>query len=101
MHGKIFQHFQQGIRAILETNAFDEAIGGCLSQIDNAKVLRPVAFYSRKLAKAERNYKIYDEEMLAFVACLTEWRVYLEGAQPPTEVYTDHLNLMSSRLQKL
>ena len=31
--------------------------------------------------------------MLAIMACLTEWRVYLEGAQPPTEVYIDHLNL--------
>ena len=31
--------------------------------------------------------------MLAIVACLKEWRVYLEGAQPPTKVYTDHFNL--------
>ena len=27
------------------------------------------------------------------MACLMEWRVYLEGAQLPTEVYIDHLNL--------
>ena len=25
--------------------------------------------------------------------CLLEWRVYLEGAQPTTQVITDHLNL--------
>ena len=61
--------------------------------MDNAGVSRPIAFYSRKLAKAERNYKIYDKEMLAIVACLTEWRIYLEEAWPPTKVYTDHLNL--------
>ena len=93
-HGKILQHFRQGVRAILETNASNKAIGGCLSQINNARVLRPIAFYSRKLAKAERNYKIYNKKMLAIVACLTEWRVYLEKAQPLTKVYTDHLNLM-------
>ena len=62
-------------------------------QTDNAGVLHPVTFYSRKLAKAEKNFKIYNKEMLAIVACLTEGRVYLEGAQPPTEVYTDHFNL--------
>ena len=56
-------------------------------------VLCPVAFYSCKLAKAKRNYKIYDKELLAIVACLSKWRVYLEGAQLSTEVYTDHLNL--------
>ena len=32
--------------------------------------------------------------MLAIVACLTEWKVYLEGAWLPTEVFTNHLNLM-------
>ena len=77
----------------METNASDKAIGGCLSQVNNAGVLRPVAFYSQKLTKAKRNYEIYDKEMLAIVVCLSEWRVYLEGAQPRTEVYTDHLNL--------
>ena len=88
-HEKILQHFRQGIGAILETNASNEAIGESLSQVDNARVLRPVAFYSRKLAKAKRNCKIYDKNMLAIVACLIEWKIYLEGSQPPTEVYTD------------
>ena len=31
IHEKIFQHFQQSIAAVLETNASDKAIGGCLS----------------------------------------------------------------------
>ena len=52
-----------------------------------------MAFYSRKLGPAEQRYEIYDKELLAIVACLLEWRVYLEGAQPPTQVITDHLNL--------
>ena len=71
-HGKLLQHFKQGIGAIVETNASDEVIGECLLQTDYIGVLHPVAFYSRKLAKAEKNYRIYDKEMLAIVACLTE-----------------------------
>ena len=55
--------------------------------------ITPCSFYSRKLAKAERNYKIYEKKMLAIVTCLTKWRIYLERAQPLMEVYTDHLNL--------
>ncbi len=31
--------------------------------------------------------------MLAIFACLREWRVYLEGAQHQTIIYTDHKNL--------
>ena len=74
-HGKIFQHFHQGIRAVLETDASNEAIRGCLLQADNSEVLRLVTFYSRKLTWAKRNYKIYDKEMLAIVVCLTKWSV--------------------------
>ena len=77
----------------METDASDDAIGGTLSQKDEEGNLRPVAFYSRKLGPAEQRYEIYDKELLAIVACLLEWRVYLEGAQPPTQVITDHLNL--------
>ena len=35
-HEKILQHFKQGVRAILETDASNEAIEGCLLQTDNA-----------------------------------------------------------------
>ena len=92
-NGKILQYFKQGVGAILKTNISNKAIEERLSKANNAGVLHPIAFYSRKLSKAEQNYKIYGKEMLAIVVCLTKWRVYLEGAQSPTEVYTDHLNL--------
>src|SRR5690606_12308326 len=55
--------------------------------------LHPVAFMSRKLNPAEINYEIYDKEMLAIVAAFELWRHYLEGAQYPILVYTDHKNL--------
>jgi len=42
---------------------------------------------------AERNYKIYDKELLAIVEALAKWRQYLLDAKEPFEVWTDHENL--------
>jgi len=42
---------------------------------------------------AERNYEIYDKELLAIVEALTKWRQYLLNAKEPFEVWTDHENL--------
>ena len=45
------------------------------------------------MSPAERNYQIYDKEMLAVIEALREWRQYLIGAAAPVEVWSDHLNL--------
>ena len=42
---------------------------------------------------AERNYKIYDKELLAIVEVLTKWRQYLLDAMELFEVWTDYENL--------
>ena len=42
---------------------------------------------------AERNYKIYNKELLAIVEALIKWRQYLLDAMEPFEVWTDHENL--------
>jgi len=42
---------------------------------------------------AERNYEIYDKELLAIVEALTKWRQYLLDAKEPFEVWMDHENL--------
>jgi len=52
-----------------------------------------VAFYSKSLSLVERNYEIHDKEMLAIICMLEEWRHFLEGAQHPVEIWTDHKNL--------
>jgi len=52
-----------------------------------------VAFYSKSLSLVERNYEIYDKEMLAIIRMLEEWRHFLEGAQHLVEIWTDHKNL--------
>ena len=50
----------------------------------------------------ERNYEIYDRELLGIVRALTEWWHYLEGSPHPVEVLSDHKNLTYFRTaQKL
>ena len=77
----------------LETDASDFALGAVLSQSDNDGRLHPVAFHSQKFTAAEINYEIHDKELLAIVDSFQEWRHFLEGAQHPVTVYTDHKNL--------
>jgi len=90
----ILQHFDRTRPAILEADASNEALGGAVSQYDDDSVLHPFAFHSRKFTSAERNYEIYDKEMLAIVECMDVWRHYLEGANHKLKVLTDHKNLI-------
>ncbi|KAH9266404.1 hypothetical protein BASA83_010647 [Batrachochytrium salamandrivorans] len=78
---------------ILETDASDFAISGVLHQHDQTNTLRPVAFYSRQMNNAERNYDIYDKELLAVVESFKHWRHLLQGGLHPVTVLCDHKNL--------
>jgi hypothetical protein len=42
---------------------------------------------------AERNYEIYDKELLAIIRALEAWHHYLEGAQHKVVILSDHQNL--------
>ncbi|XP_015224357.1 PREDICTED: RNA-directed DNA polymerase homolog [Cyprinodon variegatus] len=45
------------------------------------------------LSPAEQNYDVGDRELLAIKLALEEWRHWLEGAEHPVLVWTDHKNL--------
>ncbi|KAF4569440.1 hypothetical protein EYR36_009231 [Pleurotus pulmonarius] len=78
----------------VEADSSDYATGAVLSQLDpDDGKWHPVAFYSKSLQAAERNYEIHDKEMLSIIRALEEWRHYLEGAETPFEIWTDHKNL--------
>ena len=50
----------------------------------------------------QRNYEIYDRELLGIVRALETWRHYLQGSQFPTVILSDHKNLTYFRTaQKL
>jgi len=66
------------------------------------KLWRLVAFISKSLSNTERNYKIYDKEMLAVVRYLEVWRYFVEGAIIKFEIWIDHKNLKYlTKAQKL
>ena len=78
----------------LKTDASDFATGAVLSQQSESDgKWHPVAYYSKSLSAVERNYEIYDKELLAIIRALEEWRHFLEGAAHPVEIWTDHKNL--------
>ena len=56
-----------------------------------------MAFHSRKLNSAERNYEIHDKELLAIMEAFKECDRYLvgEGENEPITVYTDYRNLQT------
>ncbi|SJL18801.1 uncharacterized protein ARMOST_22402 [Armillaria ostoyae] len=56
----------------VEADASEGAIGAVLSQEQDGK-WRPVAFLSKALTITERNYEIYDKELLAIMLALDEW----------------------------
>jgi len=76
---------------ILETDASGVGIGGVLSQIGEDGKEHPIAFYSRSLNPAQRNYGTVDREGLAIYACVIHWEPYLEGNE--TLVRTDQQSL--------
>jgi len=47
--------------------------------------------------KKERNYEIYDKEMLAIMTALNKWWQYLMGALEDFEIWTDHQHLQYFR----
>ena len=75
---------------VLDTDASSEAIGAVLSQIQDGEE-RVLAYFSRKLSKAERNYCVTRQELLAVVASLKHFRQYLYGRN--VKVRTDHASI--------
>ena len=52
-----------------------------------------VAYLSKSLDKMERNYEIYDKEMLAVIKELENWRYFLEDTKFKFKVWTNYKNL--------
>ncbi len=78
----------------LEVDTSNYAIGATLNQKDEIGQWHPVAYYSTTLSETERNYNIYDKELLAVVKSLRHWRTYLAGAPHQIVIHTDHSNLL-------
>lgn len=59
----------------------------------------PIAFFSLKLSVAERNHDMGNRELLAFELALVELSHWLEAAEHPFQVLTDHKKLENIYVQ--
>ena len=73
---------------VLETDASIKGLGTVLSQSQDDGKLHPVAYASRALTPAEKNYSITELETLAVVWAVTHFHAYLYGHE--VTIYTDH-----------
>ncbi|POM60326.1 Retrovirus Polyprotein [Phytophthora palmivora] len=73
----------------------DFAIGCALLQADANGRERVIAFESRQLKAAEKNYPIHDKELLAMKYALVKFRVHLLGSKPFV-IFTDHVSLRTA-----
>ena len=79
----------------LQTDASAYAYGAALSQKQKDGKFHPVAFMSKSMLPAERNYDAYDREALGIIKPLQHWRYWLQGTKKPIQIITDHKNLLS------
>ncbi|GJJ74408.1 hypothetical protein EMPS_06766 [Entomortierella parvispora] len=84
-------HLRPRSLTFVETDASGFAIGAVLLQTDREGNTHPIAFTSRKMQSAERNYPVHEQELLAVIHALRTWRYYLDGTK--FSVHTDHATL--------
>ncbi|XP_050665158.1 uncharacterized protein LOC126965563 [Leptidea sinapis] len=72
----------------IHTDASNYGVGAMLTQTIEGKE-HPIAYMSRSLSGAEKNYSITERETLAVIVALEQWRCYIENGKTFT-VYTDH-----------
>ena len=78
----------------IATDASKYASGGVPLQKDLNREWYPCSYLSQSFGPAERNYDIYDCELLAIIRALKTWRHYLPGSETEVQVFTDHKNLL-------
>lgn len=97
-------YFDQSKDIIIQTDASNEGIGACLIQDE-----RPIAYGSRALSKAEKNYPPIEKEMLAVIFGLEKFNQFVYGKKvkinsdhkPLSTIYKKDLNKVPVRLQRM
>jgi len=93
----ILKHFDTELPTLVETDANDNVCAAVVSQQHQhphtgKPVWMPTSYFSKKMNPAERNYDIYDKELLAIVKTLKDFRAELMSVENML-ILTDHKNL--------
>ncbi|KII65712.1 Transposon Tf2-6 polyprotein [Thelohanellus kitauei] len=84
----ILTHFNPSLDLVLATDASSCGIGAVISHKFPGGEERPIAYASRVLNGAEKNYSVIEKEGLAIVWAVKKFFKYLEGRK--FILYTDH-----------
>jgi cleavage and polyadenylation specificity factor subunit 1 len=85
---RVLAHPSSSAETQLYTDASDTAVGAELRQLQKDGEWRPIAFFSKRLGKAERNYSTFDRELFAIYEAIKYFKHHLEGRV--FCIYTDH-----------
>lgn len=84
----LFTHPNLIISFCIQTDASKIGFGVELFQVDENNVHHTIAFASRTVQPAEKNYSITELELLGIVYACQQFRIYILDF--PVKVYTDH-----------
>ena len=76
----------------IHTDSSNYQMGAVISQNG-----RPVAYWSQKLTETQQKYPTTDQELLAIVECLKQYKTMLLGQT--ITVWTDHRNLTYKNIE--
>lgn len=82
---------------VIHSDSSSKAVGAVLQQ-DQGRGLQPLGYMSAMLLPAERAYPVHEQEMLAIVRALSQWRHLLVGQR--VEVKSDHHSLQQFFTQR-
>ena len=108
---KVLKRYNQNAELFLQTDASGVGVGAIILQYNEKGFLQPIAYASRVLNTAERNYPQIERELLGIVFGVTKFRLFVLGRKfilqtdhkPITKICNEHENvtqLASNRIKK-
>ena len=87
----VLVHFDPSKKLVLTCNVSQYGIGAVLANVEEDSSQRPIAFASRTLSPAEKNYSQFEKEGLAIVYGVKKFHSYLYGRR--FTIHSDHQQL--------
>jgi hypothetical protein len=86
----VLSYFLSELKTFLKSNSFDYVSIQILSSKENDDLIKSVTYFSKNLFSVNRNYKVYDKELLTIIKCFEQWRVELQTIESFINVLINH-----------